>query len=201
MKEISINLKYSGMNRFCCRYRICCLFSVKMCQWYKTHSNTGKPACCRYVLKWSAPGIQFTAVPVSESLEAGRRGWPTSEWDSAIFTTWRQDRGLECHGRVKWVDITEKREHYLVCSQRCRILSQVVIYITSGGRKKNRGLKRENPRQTNLSTNYAAQRKELCEETHTTLMIQRDTKCVYQPKFMILFQSFQVQENKYIRDQ
>jgi len=52
----------SGRNRFCRRFHVFCLLSVKVCSWYKTHSKTGNFAGVRYVSILSVPGIQFRPV-------------------------------------------------------------------------------------------------------------------------------------------
>jgi len=48
-------------------------FVVKVCSWYKTHSNTGILAGVRYVFFLSVPGFQFGPVTVSFEAFCGHK--------------------------------------------------------------------------------------------------------------------------------
>ena len=55
------------------RLRVFCRLSVKVCSWYKTHSNTGILAGVRYVFFLSVPGFQFGPVTVSFEAFSGHK--------------------------------------------------------------------------------------------------------------------------------
>jgi len=67
----------SGRNRIWRRFRVFGLLSVKVCSWYKTHSNTGILAGVRYIFFWSVPGFQFGPVIMSFEAFSGHK---TSWW-------------------------------------------------------------------------------------------------------------------------
>jgi len=76
-----VRIKYSrGTNRICWRCRVICLFSVKVCPWYKSLQKSkkiGNHAGVRYVHKLSVPGIQFKWC----QCRWGCHGFPgTSRW-------------------------------------------------------------------------------------------------------------------------
>jgi len=98
----------SCTNRTCCQCRVFCLFSIKVCPWYKNQKNskkTGNHAGVRYVPKLSVPGIQFRVVSVSLRVFSGHKTM-MYKWKvgSTIFTNLRRHRGLDFHfifnGRV-----------------------------------------------------------------------------------------------------
>jgi len=64
---------YSGRNRIWRRFRVFCLLSVKVCSWYKIHSNTGILAGVRYVFFLSVPGFQFGPATVSFEVFSGHK--------------------------------------------------------------------------------------------------------------------------------
>jgi len=72
-----------------------------VCPWAKTQKKSkknGNHADARYVHKFSVPGIQFRAVPVSLIAFSGHKTLMyTLEVGSTIFTSLRRDRGLDCH--------------------------------------------------------------------------------------------------------
>ena len=78
-----------------------CLFSVKVCPWYKNLKNskkTGNHAGVRYVPKLSVPGIQFRVVPVSLRVFSGHKTMMyTMKGRSTTFTNLRRHRGLDFH--------------------------------------------------------------------------------------------------------
>jgi len=62
---LSVFNKNSTLNRIWRRLSVFCLLSVKVCSWYKTHSNTGILAGVRCSFFVSVPGFQFGPVTVS----------------------------------------------------------------------------------------------------------------------------------------
>ena len=73
------------------------MFSVKVCPWYKTDTNSKKPEYLR-CHKSSIQGIQFRTVLVSLMAFSEHKTMKyTLEVGSNIFTNLRQDRGLNCH--------------------------------------------------------------------------------------------------------
>ena len=114
----------SGRNWFCCRFRVFCLLSVKVCSWYKTHSKTGNLAGVRYVSILSVPGIQFRPVTVSCELEAFS-GHKTLMYTLKLLNNLTRDRGSDCNG------ITNGRVELLVeciLLGRC-LLSKILFFI------------------------------------------------------------------------
>jgi len=84
----------SGRNRFCRRFRVFCLLSVKVCSWYKTHSKTGNLAGVRYVSILSVPGIQFRSVTVSFEVFSGHK---TMMYTLKVLNNSIRDRGSDCN--------------------------------------------------------------------------------------------------------
>jgi len=100
----------SGTNRICCRCRVFCLFTVKVCPWYKNKKKskrTGNRAGVRFVPKLSVPGIQFRVVPVSLRVFSGHKTMTYAlDAGSTIFTNLRRHRGLDfCFIYYSRVDI------------------------------------------------------------------------------------------------
>jgi len=88
----------SGRNRFCRRFRVFCLLSVKVCSWYKTHSKTGNLAGFRCVSFLSVPGIQFRPVTVSFKAFSGHKTMIcTLEVEFTILNNLIRDRGFDCN--------------------------------------------------------------------------------------------------------
>ena len=88
----------SGRNRFCRRFRVFCLLSVKVCSWYKTHSKTGNLASVRYASILSVPGIQFRPVTLSfEAFSGHKTMMYTLKVGFSIVHNLIQHRGLDCH--------------------------------------------------------------------------------------------------------
>jgi len=89
----------SGTNRICCRCRVFCLFSVKVCPWYKNQKNsqkTGNHAGVRYVPKLSVQEISIRVVPVSLRVFSGHKTMIyTMKVGSTTFTNMRRHRGLD----------------------------------------------------------------------------------------------------------
>jgi len=72
--------------------------SVKVCSWYKTHSNTGILAGVRYVFFLSVPGFQFGPVTVSfEEFSGHKTMIYTLKVGFTIVNNLIQHRGLDCH--------------------------------------------------------------------------------------------------------
>ena len=87
-----------GRNRIWRRFRVFCLLSVKVCSWYKTHSNTGILAGVRYVFFFSVPGFQFGPVTVSfEAFSGHKTMMYTLKVGFTIVHNLIQHRGLDCH--------------------------------------------------------------------------------------------------------
>jgi len=63
----------NGRNQIWRRFRVFCLLSVKVCSWYKTHSNTGIFVGVRYVFFLSVPGFQFGPVTVLFEVFSGHK--------------------------------------------------------------------------------------------------------------------------------
>jgi len=98
----SKSVLYSGRKRFCRRFRVFCLLSVKVCSWYKTHSKTGNLAGVRYVSILSVPGIQFRPVTVSFEAFSGNKMIIVG---FTILNNLKRDRGFDSdcitNGRVE----------------------------------------------------------------------------------------------------
>jgi len=60
-------------NRIWRRFRVFCLLSVKVCSWYKTHSNTGIFAGVRYVFFLSVPDFNLDLWCRSKHFPGTRR--------------------------------------------------------------------------------------------------------------------------------
>jgi len=90
--------EFSGRNRIWRWFRVFCLLSVKVCSWYKTHSNTGILAGVRYVFFLSVPGFQFGPVTVSfEAFSGHKTMMYTLKVGFTIVNNLIQHRGLDCH--------------------------------------------------------------------------------------------------------
>ena len=88
----------SGRNRIWRRFIVFCLLSVKVCSWYKTHSNTGILAGVRYVFFLSVPGFQFGPVTVSfEAFSGHKTMMYTMKVGFTIVNNLIQHRGLDCN--------------------------------------------------------------------------------------------------------
>ena len=88
----------SGRNRIWRRLSVFCLLSVKVCSWYKTHSNTGILAGVRYVSLVSVPGFQFAPVTVSfETFSGYTTMMYTMKVGFTIVNNLIRYRGLDCH--------------------------------------------------------------------------------------------------------
>ena len=88
----------SGRNRIWRRLSVFCLLSVKVCSWYKTHSNTGNLAGVRYVSFVSVPGFHFGPVTVSfETFSGHTTMMYTMKVGFTIVINLIQYRGLDCH--------------------------------------------------------------------------------------------------------
>jgi len=105
----------SGRSRFCRRFRVFCLLSVKVCSWYKTHSKTRNLAGVRYVCILPVPGIQFRPVTVSfEAFSGHKTMMYTLKVGFTILINLIGDRGFDCNciinGRVELlVEYTPRR--------------------------------------------------------------------------------------------
>ena len=156
------------MNRICCRCRVFCLFSVKVCAWYKNKKyskKTGNHAGVRYVHKLSVPGIQFKVVPVSVWVFAGHKTMMyTVKVGSNTFTNLRRHRGL----RLDFHSIFNSRVEIYTLSSTVKNgdYRVVEIRILKSGR-------RYHPK---LIINIISQRlKIIWGDAHD---IHRDTKCL-----------------------
>jgi len=120
-RQISSHSRFdSGRNRFCRRFRVFCLLSVKVCSWYKTHSKTGNLAGVRYASILSVPGIQFRPVTVSFEAFSGHNTMMYTLKVGFLINLIR-DRGSDCNciinGRV------ESLVEYI------RLLSKILFFI------------------------------------------------------------------------
>ena len=84
----------SGRNRIWRRFRVFCLLSVKVCSWYKTHSNTGILTGVRYVFFLSVPGFQFGPVTVSFEAFSGHK---TMMYTLKVLNNLIRNRGSDCN--------------------------------------------------------------------------------------------------------
>jgi hypothetical protein len=119
----TVSNRESRYPRWC---RVFCLFSVKVCPWYKNKKNSKKTedhAGVRYVHKpeLSVPGIQFRVVPVSLRVFSRHKMMMyTLKVGSTIFTNVWRHRGLDFHFiSNSRVDIL----HSVVYYQRWRVQS------------------------------------------------------------------------------
>ena len=99
IKKLRVYIRIcSGRDRIWRRFSVFCLLSVKVCSWYKTHSNTGILTGVRYVFFWSVPGFQFGPVTVSfETFSGHKTMMYTVKVGFTIVNNLIQHRGLDCH--------------------------------------------------------------------------------------------------------
>jgi len=114
--------RVSDRNRFCPRFRVFCLLSVKVCSWYKTHSKTGNLAGVRYVSILLVQGIQFSPVTVSFETFSGHK---TMMYTLKVLNNFIRDRGSDCN-----CIITGSVELLVECIllSRC-LLSKILFFI------------------------------------------------------------------------